>query len=111
MGLAGWANALVPVNEMQFMLLLGNVEFDVDDDDRLLFRELGLVVLPPILLPPTPQMPRPCVWLPLMMLGAEVFKPSDGVGIAGFMKRSLVRRPWNEKKVVYLEVWFKWKIN
>jgi hypothetical protein len=25
--------------------------------------------------------------------GAEVFKPSNGTG--GFMKRSLVRRPWN----------------
>lgn len=76
MGLAGanGANALLPVNDMQLFALFGN--WKLDTDDELLFSEFG----PPLAFPED------------NIFGADVFKPI-GVGIAGLIKRSLVRRP------------------
>jgi len=52
---------------------------------------------PPPKLPPLPQS---CLIQFVLnkfdvdiIFGVEVFKPSDGVGIAGFINRSLARRP------------------
>lgn len=78
-GLAGCANALLPAINDILLLLLGNVEL-LDEDDRLLFNEIEFV-------PPTTP------W-EFKIFGADVFSPRAGVGIAGFTKRSLVRRPY-----------------
>lgn len=55
-------------------MFIGNVEFEVDE--KLVFSEL------------VPEPPPPKI-----TFGADVFNPKLAVGIAGFMKRSLVRRP------------------
>lgn len=53
--------------------------------------KLGFVPPP---LPPPPLTAVPKSELPLSTLGAEVLRPSMGVGNAGLMKRSLARRFW-----------------
>lgn len=84
-GLAGWANALLPAIKDILLLLIGNVELF---DDRLLFNEFELV-------PPPPPMPPPAAFCCVFnIFGADVFKPKAGVGIAGLTNRSLVRRPY-----------------
>lgn len=86
-GLAGWANALLPAIKDILLLLIGNVEL-LDDDDRLLFNELELVP------PPLPMPPPAAFCCVFKIFGADVFKPKAGVGIAGLTNRSLVRRPY-----------------
>lgn len=74
------ANALLAVNEMQ--LLLG---WKLDDDEKLLFSD-------------------PLLLLPLAnIFGADVFNPI-GVGIAGLMNRSLVRRACQKYNFFYLKL-------
>lgn len=65
-------------------------------DEKLLFKELDELPPPLYKLPP-PLSPVILLVLPNndddITFGAEVFKPSEDVGIAGFTKRSLVLRP------------------
>lgn len=82
-GLAGWANII----ELEL--------FEVDV--KLLFKELDAELKLP--LPPPPLLPPP---LPKIdeeiIFGEDVLRPSDEIGIAGFMKRSLVRRPYRKTR-------------
>lgn len=109
-GLAGWVNALWPANVKLELLLFVFGSVLVDDEDKLLlfnkfefdpwadaivvFNVLALWCGPTfgLALPNTPN--RPLWWD--IMLGADVFRPSDVVGMAGLTKRSLVRRAWRK---------------
>lgn len=93
MGLAGCVNELLwPENEM-LLFTLGKVVFDADD--KLLFSD-PMVELVELLAVPAmcgkPELPPRMPWCD-MMFGADVLSPRDGVGMAGLMKRSLVRLP------------------
>lgn len=84
-GLAGWANAVVPLNVIE--LLFGNGElFDV----KLLFNELDAEQPAR---PHAPPVARLCCAIFVSKIFGDDELRSDVVGIAGFINRSLVRRP------------------
>lgn len=102
-GLAGCAKAPPPPPlgvplKMPLRLELGCVELDVDDE-MLLFNELGFVPPPPPAhMPPKPTVAAPaaitrCCWV-FRIFGADVLRPREVLGMAGLIKRSLVRRPY-----------------